>query len=130
MWFVKDNNEFIWNKENQYSEEKYDPAWAKRLGKEYKRFSNIWSDIKEETLSGIVGVKDIIKKDKIHFTPKPEKSIERIILAHTKNDDIILDCFMGSGTTAVVAKKLNRNFIGCDNNQEFVDFGNERVINE
>jgi len=127
LWFVKDNKKFIWNTECQYSTEKYDDAWIKRLKKEYKRLTNVWTDIKEETLSGLTGIKDIIKKDKNHFTPKPEKAIERIILAHTTKNDIVLDCFLGSGTTAYCAKKLNRNYIGIDNNKYYCEIAEERL---
>ena len=127
MWFVKDNKQFVWNKENQYS---LIERVSKRFGfkawkdgyrnlSDYYRLSNVWSDIPEISWNW---------KDKsIHFTPKPEKAIERIISVHTKENDIVLDCFMGSGTTALVAKKMNRNFMGCDNNQEYVDLGNSRL---
>jgi DNA modification methylase len=47
-------------------------------------------------------------------TQKPEKLLERIILASSNPGDVVLDCFMGSGTTVVVADKLGRNFIGID----------------
>jgi DNA modification methylase len=47
-------------------------------------------------------------------TQKPEKLLERIILASSNEGDTVLDCFMGSGTTIVVADKLKRNFIGID----------------
>jgi len=122
MWFVKDNSKFVWNKENQYSEEKYDPAWVKRLGKEYKRISNVWSDINEFTLSGATGIKNIKKKLGTHFTPKPLKAIKRIILAHTKEGDTVLDCFLGSGTTMQACNELNRNCIGIEKEQEYYDY--------
>jgi site-specific DNA-methyltransferase (adenine-specific) len=47
-------------------------------------------------------------------TQKPEKLLERIILASSNEGDVVLDCFMGSGTTLVVADKLKRKFIGID----------------
>ncbi|ELA08842.1 DNA modification methylase [Moraxella macacae 0408225] len=59
-----------------------------------------------------------------HITPKPHDLIERIIKASSNPNDLIMDCFMGSGTTAIVAKKLGRNFIGCEKNKEYVDFAN------
>lgn len=64
-----------------------------------------------------------------HLTPKPEALIERMVLASSNQGDTILDCFIGSGTTAVVAKKHGRNFIGCDNNEQYVKFARERVTN-
>ena len=50
-------------------------------------------------------------------TQKPEALLERIIKASSNPDDIVLDCFIGSGTTARVAQKLNRRWIGCDINK-------------
>lgn len=56
-----------------------------------------------------------------HLTPKPVELIERIIKASSQKGDLVLDCFVGSGTTAVVAKKLGRNFICSDNDKKFVE---------
>ena len=61
-----------------------------------------------------------------HPAPFPEALVERIISSTSAN--IILDPFMGSGTTAVVAKKLNRHFIGIDNSPEYCKMAEERLI--
>jgi DNA modification methylase len=50
-------------------------------------------------------------------TQKPEPLLERIIAASTNPGDLVLDCFIGSGTTAAVAQKLGRRWIGCDINK-------------
>ena len=55
-----------------------------------------------------------------HPTQKPEALIYRIIVSSTNKGDIILDPFLGSGTTAVVAKKLQRNFIGFEKDKEYI----------
>ncbi|MDD2688984.1 MAG: site-specific DNA-methyltransferase [Candidatus Omnitrophica bacterium] len=55
-----------------------------------------------------------------HITPKPMDLMERIIQASSNRGDIVLDCFVGSGTTAVVAARLGRNFLCCDNNDNYV----------
>jgi site-specific DNA-methyltransferase (adenine-specific) len=49
-----------------------------------------------------------------HPTQKPEKLLAKIILASTNPGDLVLDPFAGSGTTAVVAKKLGRNFVAIE----------------
>ena len=54
-----------------------------------------------------------------HLTPKPIDLIERIIKASSNKGDLILDCFVGSGTTAVVAKNLKRNFICSDKSKKY-----------
>ncbi|MEN9082014.1 site-specific DNA-methyltransferase [Bacillus velezensis] len=60
-------------------------------------------------------------------TQKPEKLIERIILSSTDEGDIVADFFCGSGTTPVVAKKLNRRFIACDINKNACEITESRL---
>ncbi|HUT85804.1 MAG TPA: site-specific DNA-methyltransferase [Elusimicrobiales bacterium] len=62
-----------------------------------------------------------------HATPKPLELIERIIKASSNKGDMVLDCFMGTGTTALAAKKLGRQYIGCDVNKNYVDIANKRI---
>ena len=64
-----------------------------------------------------------------HPAQYPEKLIERIILAGTNKDDIVLDPFIGSGTTAVVAKRLERKYIGYEIVSEYIDMANIRLAN-
>ncbi len=52
-----------------------------------------------------------------HLTPKSFDMIERMITASSNEGDLVLDCFMGSGTTALASRKLKRNYIGCKNNK-------------
>ena len=59
-------------------------------------------------------------------TQKPEKLLECIIACSTKPNDIVLDCFLGSGTTAAVAQKLGRRWIGCDSNKGAVQTTSKR----
>ena len=60
-------------------------------------------------------------------TQKPEEMLKRIILASSNEGDIVLDPFLGSGTTAVVAKKLGRDWIGIEKSKKYVDMANRRV---
>lgn len=62
-----------------------------------------------------------------HLTPKPFELIERIIKASSKDGDIVLDCFVGSGTTAVVSQKLKRNFLCSDKNKKYVILTNKNL---
>lgn len=61
-------------------------------------------------------------------TQKPEALIERIVMASSNPDDIVFDCFMGSGTTQAVAMKLGRRFIGADINLGAVQITTKRLI--
>ena len=63
----------------------------------------------------------------LHPTQKPEEMLKRIILASSKRGDLVLDPFLGSGTTGVIAKRLGRNWIGIEKNQAYVKAAEERI---
>src|SRR5690606_18996568 len=70
------------------------------------------------------------KKEKrfgYHTTQKPEKLLERIILASSKIGETVLDPFMGSGTTGYVATKLKRRFIGIEKETEYFNIAVKRI---
>ncbi len=84
-------------------------------GKEKMRLthpSNIWTDISVPFWS--------MSENTEHPTQKPEKLIAKLILASSDEGDVVFDPFVGSGTTAVVAKKLNRKFIAIEKEKEYV----------
>ena len=62
-----------------------------------------------------------------HFAVFPPELIEPCILAGSKPSDIILDPFMGSGTTAMVAKKLSRSYIGCELHEDYASLQTDRI---
>ena len=62
-----------------------------------------------------------------HPTEKPEELLERIILIGSKEGDLILDPFMGSGTTGVAAKNLKRNFVGIEIDNDYFKIAEERI---
>jgi DNA modification methylase len=66
--------------------------------------------------------------EKLNFaTQKPEALLERIIKASSNENDIVLDCFVGSGTTAAVAQKLGRRWIACDINKGAIQLTSNRL---
>jgi modification methylase len=65
--------------------------------------------------------------DKVHPTQKPEALLARIMMSSTKPGDVVLDPFFGTGTTGAVAKKLGRNFIGIEREQNYIDAANARI---
>lgn len=73
--------------------------------------SNIWTDITVPFWS--------MPENTDHPTQKPEKLLAKILLASTNPGDLILDPFAGSGTTAVVAKKLGRNFVAIEADEDY-----------
>lgn len=66
---------------------------------------------------------------KAHSTQKPEELLKRVILSSSKQNDIILDPFFGTGTTGAVAKKLKRNFIGIEKEKEYINIAQNRIDN-
>lgn len=62
-----------------------------------------------------------------HPTIKPLGIIENLVINSSKENDIVLDCFSGSGTTCVAAKKLNRRFIGMEINPEYYKISLDRL---
>ena len=64
---------------------------------------------------------------KAHPTQKPESLISRVILATSKPGDLIVDPFSGSGTTAAVAKRFSRQFIGIEQSKEYVEISRQRL---
>ncbi|MCR4284337.1 MAG: site-specific DNA-methyltransferase [Parcubacteria group bacterium] len=63
----------------------------------------------------------------MHPTQKPEEMLKRIIVASSNKGDLVLDPFLGSGTTAVVAKRLGRNWIGIEVSDKYVKMSERRI---
>ena len=83
-------------------------------GYEGALIGDIWDDISNKQFTGFA-------------TEKPEALLERIIKASSNPGDIVLDCFIGSGTTAAVAQKLGRRWIGCDINKGAIQLTSSRL---
>ena len=62
-----------------------------------------------------------------HPTQKPVSLFEYLIRSYTQANDVVLDCCMGSGTTAVAARQCGRHFVGCDSSPEYVHLARERL---
>lgn len=81
--------------------------------------SNIWTDITVPYWS--------MPENTTHPTQKPEKLLAKIILASSNEGDVVFDPFLGSGTTSVAAKKLNRKYLGIELNEEFACVAEKRL---
>jgi modification methylase len=64
---------------------------------------------------------------KLHSTQKPEELLKRVILASSRPGDLVLDPFLGSGTTAAVARLLHRNWIGIERETTYVEAAQRRI---
>jgi len=87
--------------------------WSETAGGNFRDThpSNLWTDITVPFWS--------MPENTVHPTQKPEKLLAKLILASTNAGDLILDPFAGSGTTAVVAKKLGRDFIAIESDEDY-----------
>lgn len=85
----------------------------------YTAPSNIWTDITVPFWS--------MPENTEHPTQKPEKLIAKLILASSNKGDMMFDPFVGSGTTAVVAKKLGRRFLGIERERKYVALALKRL---
>ena len=81
--------------------------------------SNFWDDISIPYWS--------MPENTAHPTQKPEKLLAKLILASTNKGDVILDPFLGSGSTSVTAKKLGRHYIGIEQNPQYCVWAEKRL---
>ncbi len=81
--------------------------------------SNVWTDVTVPFWS--------MPENTDHPTQKPEKLIAKLILASSAKGDLVLDPFLGSGTTSVVAKKLDRRFLGIEQNKDYCCWAEKRL---
>ena len=81
--------------------------------------SNFWDDISIPYWS--------MPENTNHPTQKPEKLLAKLILASSNPNDIVFDPFLGSGSTSVTAKKLNRNFVGIEIDKQYCVWAEKRL---
>ena len=130
-WNSKHDNIIFYTKTNKYNlnpekvDRKINEATKKRMLykgamiKDNKTFPTcVWN---------IPTINAMSKERNGYKTQKPKALIERIIKASSNEGDTVADYYLGSGTTAVVCKELNRNFIGCDINPKAIEITNSRL---
>jgi len=121
----------------QHAEYRMLPAWESvfvfRKGKEARKdkspANGRWVDKHEEWKKWVSGYWHIrsVQRNDFHEAMFPEELVYRVIKLYSFPGDIVLDNWMGSGTTAVVAKRLKRNYIGYELKQKYVDYANDRL---
>jgi len=98
----------------------------------YEAMKNLNDDLQmrsDWTLPLCTGKERLKQADgaKAHPTQKPEGLLHRVIMSSTEVDDVVLDPFFGTGTTGAVAKKLRRNYVGMEQDEEYVRIAKERI---
>jgi len=130
IWFFTAGDDYVFNTEAvkikrkvlaPYTENGKPKDWQQSAGGNFRLTapSNLWTDLTVPFWS--------MPENTVHPTQKPEKLLAKIILASSNENDLILDPFLGSGTTAVVAKKLNRNFVAIEADENYCLLAEKRL---
>ena len=103
--------------------------WSEGTGQRVYRNRKLCPNPQGRNMRCVWSINTKGEKEK-HYASYPQKLIGRLIEAGCPEGGIVLDPFMGSGTTAVVARKLNRNYIGFELNAEYVEIANRKLNRE
>lgn len=117
-YFTHSTETILWARKNEKSARHYFNYDLMKKRNDDKQKKDVWK--------GAL-TKPSEKKHGKHPTQKPEYLLREIILASTKQNDLILDPFVGSGTTCVVAKRLGRRYIGIDFVEEYLEIAKNRL---
>jgi site-specific DNA-methyltransferase (adenine-specific) len=132
IWFFTNSDTYTFNVEKvklrrkvlaPYRDEKRNPKdWDQYSSGNFRDSfpSNIWHDISVPFWS--------MPENTDHPTQKPEKLLAKLILASTNAGDMVFDPFLGSGTTAVVAKKLGRKYVGVEIDNYYCSLALKRLV--
>jgi len=109
------------------------PISTKNTSKSYSRFvemifiygRNEWNT--DRNWAQYTNVFHDLVDGKLHPFQKPEALMDRLVLNHTIPGNVVLDPFMGSGTTGVSCKKFGRNFIGIESDNRYYDVAKNRI---
>lgn len=117
-YFTHSTETILWAKKNATAKHFFNYKLMKKIngGKQMK---DVWTGTLTSQREKIFGK---------HPTQKPLYLLQRILLASTCEDDLVLDPFCGSGTTGVACKLLNRRFVGIEKDRDFISLAKERLI--
>jgi len=120
-YFTHASEHLIWASKTKHSKHifNYDRLKTISNGEPMK---SVWRDIWK-----MPSADNSEKKFGKHPTQKPEEVVKRAIIASSNVNDLVFDPFCGSGTTGVICKKLNRKFVGIDNNIQYLNIARKRL---
>ena len=112
----------------------WDKLGELKLGKQipFAHCELVWTSFKKTVRKYTLRSQGFIKDTKdarVHPTQKPSELLKWIVRDFSKENDIILDPFMGSGTTGVACKELGRNFIGIEIAEKYYEIAQKRIAN-
>jgi modification methylase len=119
--FTNAHETLIWASKSEKSKYTFNYRAMKTLNDELQ--------MRSDWLIPICGGQERLKRNgmKAHPTQKPEALLYRILLACTKPGDVVLDPFFGTGTTGAVARRLGRDWIGCEREAVYCEVAEERI---
>lgn len=119
--FTNSQETIIWAKKNQEGSYPFFYQRMKSLNDD-KQMGSVW-------YLPICSGKERVKDNKVtaHPTQKPLSLLYRIIMASTAEGELILDPFFGTGTTGVAAKMLNRNYVGIELSEKYINYAQTRI---
>lgn len=126
MWFTK-SHDYKFNLNAIRVPQKFPKKKNYRKGKDYGKYSCDPRGKNPGDVWAFRNVKHNHEEQTEHPCQFPEDMITRIMLATTDVKDIVLDPFIGSGTTALVAKRYDRRYIGCEIIKKYVEISNQRL---
>ena len=130
IWFATNSNSYVFNLDAvkirkkviaPYRVDGKPKDWTETENGNYRNTcpSNFWDDITIPFWS--------MAENTAHPAQKSEKLIAKIMLASSSREDVVLDPFLGSGTTSVVAKKLNRHYLGIEIEEQYCVWAEQRL---
>ena len=125
MWATKSEyatETLLWGKKNETSRYNFNRAMMKADNND-KQMRNVWSF---PICNGAERLRDE-RGRAVHPTQKPERLLRRILQSCTKPGDVVLDPFLGSGTTLAVARQLGRNGVGIERSAKYVKIASARI---
>ncbi len=120
-YFTHASEHLIWASKTKYSKHTFNYDILKNISNG-KPMKSVWRDIWK-----MPSPDNSEKKFGKHPTQKPEEVVKRAIIASSNINDLVFDPFCGSGTTGVVCKKLDRKFVGIDNNTKWLEIAKNRL---
>lgn len=130
IWFATKSKAYIFNVEDvkvrrkviaPYKVDGKPKDWEETESGNFRNTypSNFWDDISIPYWS--------MPENTAHPTQKPEKLLAKLILASSNTGDVVFDPFLGSGSTSVTAKKLNRHYVGIEKNDQYCVWAEKRL---
>ena len=124
-YFTHSTEQIIWASKNQKSKHLFNYSEMRKMEKKWTK--------KDKQMKDVWKILPPAKNEKRygkHPTQKPEELLDLIISSSSNIGDLVLDPFHGSGTTGVISKRLQRNYIGIDLEKEYLDLSMQRINDE